>query len=329
MTRKHFFLLLLIFMITALVVTPDGTTRAQAGTASELIVAVNQLRAQYGMFPLEPHSVLSAVAQAHSQYQASIQSSTHIGPGGTRVKDRLRAAGFCSGNTFFASENVAGGYNLSINKTIYTYWADPDHMNTMLSGWGSEYTHIGAGAAKNGDYVAYTVIAAVCSSYPAPTDPPGGGTGGATTTAIPVVKNTPGPDGSVIHIVKPGQTLWTISVVYDVDLEKIMKLNGFNENTFLYPGDEVIIKPGKTLTPSPTMEITATPEATRTPTRTASPQESDTVNLSDPIPSPTLTATPLEAPSLKTENPALIIISIVLSAGAILMVFIRSFRQSI
>lgn len=332
MSRKLFSFLLVLVLFTALTVLPVQTTRAQAGTASQMIQAVNQLRANNGMFALEPHPILMSIAQSHSEYQASIGTWSHVGPGGTRVKDRARAAGFCDGGGFFASENVAVGYNLSIQETIYTHWNDPAHMNTMLSGWGSEYIYIGAGVAKKGDLVAYTVVTGVCSGQPAPTNPPGHTTAVPTTTAIPVAQNTPNPDGSIIHVVQPGQTLWTISVVYDVPLETIKDLNGFTDNTYLYPGDEVLIKAGEgTLTPTPAPPSATPPAPSASPTPTARKTQEATglpsISLKTPQASPTPTPVALPFAESNIQNPVLIVISIVVSAGTIILVFLRSFTR--
>jgi len=48
---------------------------------------------------------------------------------------------------------------------------------------------------------------------------------------------------TVIHTVKSGENLWSISQKYDnVTYYDIMKLNGFSENQKIYPGDKIKIK---------------------------------------------------------------------------------------
>ncbi len=66
----------------------------------------------------------------------------------------------------------------------------------------------------------------------------------ATMVAFnPVVIATPGPDGSIVHVVQAGQTLWTIAATYKIALSDLLQLNGFTENTFIFPGNKILIKP--------------------------------------------------------------------------------------
>lgn len=80
-------------------------------------------------------------------------------------------------------------------------------------------------------------------------------------TAVPVVANAQTrPDGSQVHIVQPGQTLWGIAQVYGVPLDTLRQLNGISGST-IYAGQAIIIRPA-TIT---TIAITATPPPTMTP----------------------------------------------------------------
>jgi LysM repeat protein len=84
-----------------------------------------------------------------------------------------------------------------------------------------------------------------------------------------VKKATALPDGSVIHVVEQGQTLWTIAAIYGVPLKEILKLNKLTENSFVFPRDKVIVQPS--FTPAPTVSETPTPTETvvnPTPTST-------------------------------------------------------------
>ena len=58
---------------------------------------------------------------------------------------------------------------------------------------------------------------------------------------MPVQKATPQPDGSIIHTVLTGQTLWTIAAVYEIKLEDVYELNGLNRFSFVFPGDEILV----------------------------------------------------------------------------------------
>jgi uncharacterized protein YkwD len=119
-----------------------------------MIATVNALRASYGLAPLQTDRILMSIAQAHSDYQASIGTVTHVGPGGSRPRDRAAAAGFGNGATIFVSENIAGGTNMSVDTAVYTHWQDSLHLNTMI---GENYVYIGAGVGFAGDVAYYTI----------------------------------------------------------------------------------------------------------------------------------------------------------------------------
>jgi hypothetical protein len=252
-------------------------SRAQGGDAYALIDAVNTLRINNGLPPYEINNILMSIAQAHSNYQAAIGSVTHIGAGGTRPRDRAVAAGYGGGGTFFISENIAGGTNLSVDGAISMWLGDDPHIQTMLS---SNYQEVGAGAAVADGFVYYTLDAAYVAggSYSPPaTTYPGG------PTALPyyaVLTATPNPDGSIVHTVMMGQNLTLIAKGYGITVEQIKELNHLTSDT-IYEGDILIIRLGST--PTPTAAETATP--TYTPTRVASPTR-------NPTRTPTVTATP-------------------------------------
>lgn len=56
-------------------------------------------------------------------------------------------------------------------------------------------------------------------------------------------KSAPKGGNSSVHTVKKGETLWSISQLYDdITYYEILKLNGFNKNSKIYPGDKIKIK---------------------------------------------------------------------------------------
>jgi murein DD-endopeptidase MepM/ murein hydrolase activator NlpD len=78
---------------------------------------------------------------------------------------------------------------------------------------------------------------------------------------------TPGPDGKIIYVVQPNDTLWRISAITGVKIEVIRELNNLGANDTIMPGDQLLIgyagpsgeatQPGvmptqAVLTPSPT-----------------------------------------------------------------------------
>ncbi|HIE38115.1 MAG TPA: LysM peptidoglycan-binding domain-containing protein, partial [Anaerolineae bacterium] len=79
---------------------------------------------------------------------------------------------------------------------------------------------------------------------------------------------TPRPDGAIVHIVQPGDTLFGIALQYDVPMEQIQQLNAgsIGPSNLIHVGQELVIAiPAATPAPStppppPTAEATATPE---------------------------------------------------------------------
>ena len=280
--RNFIFILLIAFGL-------GGTlpTRAEAAprhaNAYELVDAVNSLRARNGLPAYSVNAILMNVAQAHSDYQASIGSVTHYGPGGTRPYQRGLAAGYPVAGDLslggFYSENIMGGSGYSAQEVVNAWMGDAPHQGTMLS---ANLTEIGAGVSCSGDFCYFTIDASTPSGAPVSYTPPSGGTtGGAGASPVPtrgiVFPSTPNSDGSIRHIVQPGETLWSISAAYKVDYEEIKRLNKLADN-LIYPGDTLIIKPAApdaTATPTgePTLAATFTPFIfwTVTPPSTASP----------------------------------------------------------
>jgi LysM repeat protein len=159
-------------------------------------------------------------------------------------------------------------------------WQDAIHLETMIS---SNYRHIGAGVATSGDFVYYTIdvgyIAGDAGPGPkGPTQvvPPGpGGTPAPTAIAmIPIQVATPKPDGSIIHVVQYGQFLINIAKAYDVSLKDILALNYLSQNTVIFPGDKLLIKPSGT--PNGTPQIIDTGQATPTGVKKSKPTASPT-----------------------------------------------------
>src|SRR3990170_3668756 len=194
-------------------------TEAQAGDAWSLIAEVNALRASYGLPPYEVNNALMAAAQAQSEWQAEIGTWSHSGPGGSRPHDRAVAFGYGGGAQVYISENVAMG-----------------------------------------DYLFYTIDVGYIAGSPGagqPPAPPEGVTGTPAPTImamIPIEVATPKPDGSIIHVVQWGQFLINIAKAYKIQLKDLLAMNGLTENAVIFPGDKLLIKPGKT--PSGTLDAT-------------------------------------------------------------------------
>ncbi|MBP7689661.1 MAG: LysM peptidoglycan-binding domain-containing protein [Thermoflexales bacterium] len=76
-------------------------------------------------------------------------------------------------------------------------------------------------------------------------------------TALPPVTN---PDGSIVHTIVSGDTLFGLSFQYNVSLDEILALNGLTKDSLLSIGQKIIIKGGTGTTPAqPTVAPTAAP----------------------------------------------------------------------
>lgn len=287
------FRLVILILILASLLDParaaparaDSSLRPRLATAYELIDAVNRYRGQHGLPAYATSSILMGTAQNQAEYMASTGTVTHTGPGGISFPDRLKAAGY---NFVFKSENIISGSPDATGWDLVTSpsWADSLHQHTMLS---PDLCEIGAGVSVSGGR-AYYVIDCSCPSgssggnTPVPGATSGGSGGGAPTLAT-VIPNTPKPDGSVSHLVKPGETLWSIAITYKTTIAELKSINRLASDD-IYPGDTLtIFQPKATPTPAPT--ATATPYPTATPfvfrTSTSPPEPTASPIPSSPV----------------------------------------------
>lgn len=335
-------LLLALLLLLGALASPG---QAQSGEAYALIDAVNQLRAANGLPPYRVDGTLMSVAQRHSEYQASIGSITHTGPGGSRPKDRARAAGYGGGATIFVSENIAGGTSLDVQSVVSMWQGDAPHLNTMLS---SSYTDIGAGVSSDGKITYYTIDVAYIagqggsgsgsdgsgSAANAPAAPVAQDTPVPVAVIMPVLVASPNPDGSVVHVVESGQALSLISQAYGVSLPDILSLNGLTQESIIRPGDEVLIKVAD-VTPTSLPTHTSTP-APATPTSmtliappTAIATEAAFSTLPGTVQESSLTSGVSEQNqswSIKS-NTILVVIGVLVAVGTALLVIAWSLKR--
>jgi hypothetical protein len=104
---------------------------------------VNAQRAQAGLSPLGIDSHLTNSAQGHSNWQASAQTMSHTGAGGSSPGDRIEAAGF---NWQYMGENVAYGYDTE--DSVMQKWMDSaGHRENILS---ANFNMMGSAVAYTG-----------------------------------------------------------------------------------------------------------------------------------------------------------------------------------
>lgn len=321
----HLWAILLMAVLFSSSAIPVLANQPQAAlfSAYDVINAVNQQRAANGLPPFQVDGSLMAAAQAHSDYQASIGQVTHTGQGGSNAKSRAIAAGYGGGAAVYVSENIYGGSGASAQTAVNWWMGDALHQNTMLS---PSYTDAGAGMASNGGATYITLVVGYIAGSPG-----SGGSGSTVSTSaagssqafIPVQISTPAADGSIVHVVQSGQTLWTIAAAYKVPLPEILQLNHMTDTTTIYPGNKVLVKAALSspmFTASQT-EVkpsgTARPTMTRRPGRTHTPPpEAVEVQGSQ---TPASTETPAQPASRKGSLDPLLVAIIALVGGGVVL----------
>lgn len=271
---------------------------AAAQDASSLIGEVNAMRASYGLAPYTADSGLSALAQAQSAYQASINRITHDRADGSGIPAR--------------SENVCGGPNMSASTCIHSMWTDSTHLYTLI---GLDSGTVGAGYALSADNNAYYTLLVNSSGKDTNLEYGSSPTQNAVVAANQnaaesfidvlanpvspgtIATNTAEPDGSVYHVVQPNETMWTIAVTYGTTVEQIQAFNNLEaDNVNVIAGQRLLIRYGGT-----PVADTLTPTLTRPPaTNTPGPTSTVTMTV-PPLPTrtPTITQTPTPGPLIR------------------------------
>ncbi len=234
---------------------PAASVSAQ-GDASSVINAVNTYRAAHGLPPLQTNAVLMAAAQGHASWIAATSTFSHTGANGSSPQDRATAAGY-PGRVI---ENFVSGSGMTPQGAV-TWWdGSPIHKQGMLS---TLYVEVGAGYAVIGDQQIYVMV---FGYIPPPTPTPRPSSPGETAPepeepeepagppVVPLIQSPPREDGSVVHVVQQGQTMWDIAAVYQVSIDELLALNYLEWGELLHPGDEVLVKLGPGQTPPPPPE---------------------------------------------------------------------------
>lgn len=316
-------------------IAPVYAAPRMAVSAGDVIATVNALRANKGLAPYTIDSGMMAYAQEHADYMARNDRGTHQHSDGSMPSDRG------------VSENVASGTvgMMSAAFIVNTIWADPVHMNTMIGYTGGL---IGVGVSSNGtnEYISLDVLP---SGRVGSSGSSSGAGGSRQATSAPVVliaqvvTATPRPDGSVVHVVGYGQSLWQIAITYGVKIDDIRALNGLLAgSTTIYEGQKLVIFPAGSVTQQPSPAPTATPAAvspTPRPTATSRlPTAAPTAvarskQIATLAPSRTAAPTPTNTPAASFLDRfdldfTSILVGLVFGAAVILfVVFLLSFRK--
>lgn len=141
-----------------------------------------------------------------------------------------------------------------------------------------------------------------------------------------VITSTPNPDGSIIHIVREGESCWTIAMAYGLTCSQIQVNSGNSaEAQEVYIGSRLIIRPP--FTPTPTNNNTPTPtRITPNPTLarpTRTPQPSPTLR-----PTPTATIEPPFLHKIFADSQKVGLTMAALSAVGLIVVIIFGFLRN-
>jgi LysM repeat protein len=217
--------------------------RAQS-PADEIFRLVNEFRAGYGLPPFTYNAQLAQAAQVHANYIATNNFYSHYWPDGTGPQQRAETAGYGG----WAGENYVAGTKLTPQQGV-TWWSNsPVHFANMVS---QRHVEAGVGFAVGNDQNWYVLVigeptAGGAPSRPAPRQ--------ADTVAFvaPIELSSPREDGSIVHTVLQGHTVWAIAARYGVSVADIYLFNGLNEDSVINPGDELTIRLAEGQAPPPT-----------------------------------------------------------------------------
>lgn len=261
-------------------------TAAPLTRAEDLIRVTNQVRQANGLPALKVNSILMSTAQSTASFMAANHMLGHIGD----VRGRVMAAGYGSGGSAWATENIMNGV-LTAEEIVLQAWSDEVHSIPVSN---PIYCDIGAGVAQSDDGQVFYVLHAAyterkpCGPYigpggatlpasaPLPTRP--GNTAEPTAPVpqwiVPVRTTEPQIDGSTVHVVQPGQSLWSIAIAYGVKIKDMLEFNRLpQEQQVVFIGQKLkipltVTAPAATPLPveSPSAPPTVAVSAAMTPT---------------------------------------------------------------
>jgi len=301
--KKIFFLLIGLMILLSMFSSSEVSakpTHYLITTPTQMIEAVNNLRASYGLAPLATHPILMQSAQSQADYMAATGNVTHARPGGITYTQQLLSLGFPLAGDLslggFRAENIISSSGHLDWNGVPPAWQDAAHMNTMLS---QNFTHIGAGISQSGDRYYYAVDTAASTSNgqmqsTAPQILEGAsGTSseaaGVSQYMVPITLNTADANGNVYHQVQYGQTLWSIAIAYGTTIKNIQALNNLGEDLTIYQGQNLLVLQGAT--PAVVNTISPTQTEILLPTLTPTPITEGGFLLPTSTSTPTLIAT--------------------------------------
>ncbi len=111
----------------------SGPLESLVGSEARLFKAVNAVRHERRLLPLETHRVLAKVARAHARDMAHNGYLSHVNPRGENPLDRARAAGV-NGLRLLAENLAASSESSDRIRAVVDHWlASPEHRENLLN----------------------------------------------------------------------------------------------------------------------------------------------------------------------------------------------------
>ncbi|RMG98757.1 MAG: LysM peptidoglycan-binding domain-containing protein [Chloroflexi bacterium] len=254
MARKNksiLHLCLILFVVTICTGKPE-TAVAQPAPALEILQLVNSFRVTNGLPPFQLNSALTIAAQTHADWMAAnIIFDQHVEDNGSTPQSRAAAAGYVGR----VVENIVGGTGMTPHQGLIWWQNSPVHYNTLVT---TRYIEAGVGYASNGGANFYVLLVGVPADHPGAPPPNTTNDSPEPLFITPIELAQPREDGSIVHVVQPGQALWSIAAYYEVPLSELLLINNLTPDSFIKPGDEIIVRlpDGASLPPTPTPPLT-------------------------------------------------------------------------
>lgn len=313
MKRRSISVLFCAVVVMFLVLPVSGAqTSTEQQTAMEISELINDYRAESGKYEYVYNSTLASVAQAHTDYQVSINLSTHEGEGGSTSKQRVSASGYGEGKVIFVDEMIYNGQSATPQAAVDWWKNSPIHNAIMLS---DQYHEIGVGVRITEERKYYTVNVAMIQGVTAPgvgsvpVEPP-------MQAITPVVVAPALQDGSIVHIVEAGQTLQQIAEAYQVTVDLLYSNNALTASSTLNAGQSITVRLADTT-------VAAPPEADQpAPEDAITTAIQPTVQIASPV------AVEPAVPTGYTLIPnllltVLVVVAVVASAGVTFFAYLR------
>jgi uncharacterized protein YkwD len=296
-------------------------------TAAQVIKAVNTLRENNGLSPLNVHSVLMQVAQTEADGIANGMPG-HWRPNGLTLGQWLVSLGYPLAGDLsldgFRSENWWAARTAA--EAIQAWQGDAEHSNTMLSPDRSDIgVGIASGGSAAGDQTYIVLLTALqTSSGKMQTDAnplltqvasSGGAASGSLISQYikPVILSTARPDGNVVHKIQYGQTLWSLAVAYHTTIDQIRAWNNLGQESTVYEGQYMLVQMGATQPPPATL----TPRPSPTPHNTANAPQATSSPTATLLPSSPSPGESLSFPNSPNQNQIVIILVLVALGGLV------------